>query len=586
MTMQLIRLKLQVTWNTMRGQTAILVLSILGVLYGLFWLALAAVGIGVAGAAGYGLQVAQIAVVGGAVLTVGWILVPVLFSSMDNTLDPRRLAPFVSPSRKLAFAMVVATGAGIAGIVTTLVALMPAIGMATAAHFAAAAVAVVSALLGMFCCFTWARVVSTWIGVRLTATSGRRDIMTVISTVLFIGVMASAGVWMPMIIEDVTSSSAAAISTIAGWTPFGAPWAIARWAYEGQWLLAAAALAITVAWGALGLWLWQKVLGPAMRGSANPVPAAVDTAIAEGRNLVDPAKGAPDAAEAITSPSMMRWLPGVERWQSFGMSPAASAIAQRTFVYWIKDPRLSTQLLACLIMPILAVVMTRIPMRFEHDASDPASAAAATASMSIMGWVLVGLCPLMMGMVVGALAQYDSTALWVEVAAGVRGRDDRSGRVMGSLPAVAVSLVLALGIYLAFARPGVKMGALLAVLCVLLFCASLAAALVLGSRWVYPVQPPGTSPMSTKGTGQFMATMVLQMGGWLAAAILMIPALGPLLWMYFAPPGGTIWAFPVASVWAIVWGVLLVVFAVRIGGRWWDRYSVQILTKIRAWPGH
>ena len=95
------------------------------------------------------------------------------------------------------------------------------------------------------------------------------------------------------------------------------------------------------------------------------------------------------------------------------------------------------------------------------------------------------------------------------------------------------------------------------------------------------MQPPGTSPLATKGTGSFLMTMLLQLVGFAGTAVLQIPSyvLLVLASFDFVPD----W---VAYAVALAWSVLVLEVAVRVGGRVWDRYSVAALTSIRTWPGH
>ena len=60
---------------------------------------------------------------------------------------------------------------------------------------------------------------------------------------------------------------------------------------------------------------------------------------------------------------------------------------------------------------------------------------------------------------------------------------------------------------------------------VVLFAGAAATTLVVNARWVYPVQPPGTSPLATKGTGSFLMTMLLQLVGFAGTAVLADPVL-------------------------------------------------------------
>ena len=59
---------------------------------------------------------------------------------------------------------------------------------------------------------------------------------------------------------------------------------------------------------------------------------------------------------------------------------------------------------------------------------------------------------------------------------------------------------------------------------VVLFSGATATTLVVNARWVYPVQPPGVSPMAAKGTGSFLMTMLLQLIGFAGVAVLQLPS--------------------------------------------------------------
>ena len=116
---------------------------------------------------------------------------------------------------------------------------------------------------------------------------------------------------------------------------------------------------------------------------------------------------------------------------------------------------------------------------------------------------------------------------------------------------------------------------------VVLFAGAAGTTLVVNARWVYPVQPPGTSPLATKGTGSFLMTMLLQLVGFAGTAVLQIPSyvLLALASFGFVPD----W---VAYVVGIACSIIVLEAAVRIGGRVWDLYAVAALTSIRSWPGH
>lgn len=176
---------------------------------------------------------------------------------------------------------------------------------------------------------------------------------------------------------------------------------------------------------------------------------------------------------------------------------------------------------------------------------------------------------------------WDSTANWLSITAGIRGRDERLGRLVGALPS-AISLFAVVMALLAFAA-GIQGRSLiyLAVTTVLLFCATAGAGQILHARWLYPVPPPGTNPISTKSTGSFTATMLVQFAQWLAALVASLPASVVLLLGFFGILPDWI-GYIVAPVWSLV----CLVVGVIVGGRMWDRHAVTLLQQIKAWPGH
>lgn len=564
---QLIRLKARMTWNTLSRQTMVLILGILGILYGLSIVAMAAVGVVAAAVGGEGELVGAALVIGGALLVGGWWIVPVLFASLDNTLDPRRFAPYIGPSPRLGLALVSATGIGVGGLFTLLVSFLPALAWFGSGRPGPGLAALVVIPLALAMAFTWSRAISTWLGVRLSATSKRRDLTTVVATVAFIAVLAPAGLWIQALTQGLDRAALHHAADIAAWTPLGAPWGLVRSFADGAWWTGLAQLLVSLATLALGWWLWMRVLPSAMSGTASRLSPAVDEALAEGRVLVDPTKDPAQRHQTSTAHDAHPALAGVERWQRLGLSPQAASLAQRTLLYWVRDPRLSTSLLSALIFPVMAIIFTRMP---SDDGTD----------MSWMGTFMLVFMALMLGSVTGTLQQYDSTALWVLVASGIRGRDDRLGRLAGTLPLVLVLMGGATVLYMLVSGHRQTLGVLLVAVFVAYGCAT-AVSLVVGARWVFPVQPPGTSPLATKGTGQFMATTLIQSAELLGGLVLAAPAGGLLAASVWGPVPEWL-SLPVVLVWCVgaLWG------AVMLGGRTWDAHAVDVLTTIRSWPGH
>lgn len=561
MVRQLIALKAKMTWNTFTRQTWVLVMVVLGLVYALGMVA--SLTVAVVGSILWGDAEVPLAVLtlGGAGLVLAWWVVPAVFSGMDNTLDPERFAPYVDPSPRFASGLVAATGVGVAGILSTLLSLLPALGWAVAGNPAAALAALLVAPLALATAFTWARALSTWIGTRLRATSARRDMSAAVSSTLFILVLAPAGLWIQWLVRDFSPDAVVRSARIGAWTPFGAAFGVPAAIAEGDWLTAAARLALAVLTLAVGFRLWLRVLADAMTGVADPVSESARDAIAEGRRLIDPSKEGAHEAHARAAHD---YLPRVQWWQMMGLSGPTASMAARTARYWVRDARLVVSLTSPMLFIILAVMWDRM--------------AGMPGGLSIF-WLY--FMPIVQGTVIGSLAQYDSTSLWISVSSAITGRQERAGRLVGSLPISAGLMVAGVLAYALLTGRGPGDTANLVAMAIALLMCSAALALVVGSVWVYPVQPPGTSPMSTRGTGHMMATILIQSAALLGALLVGLP----VIISTSLSQAGVIaaWAGPLVSV---PWALIIAVGGVWVAGRLWDANDVAILTKIRSWPGH
>ena len=219
-----------------------------------------------------------------------------------------------------------------------------------------------------------------------------------------------------------------------------------------------------------------------------------------------------------------------------------------------------------LLFPVIAIFMGRLVAEGQ--------------SFAFSAGIFLYMVPITTGLTTGALMQYDSTGAWIVMSSGMSGREERRGRLVGSL-IVLVPQVIGYLIHDAVSGASTSDFVFHQVMGVVLFAGAAATTLVVNARWVYPVQPPGTSPLATKGTGSFLMTMLLQLVGFAGTAVLQIPSYVLLVLASFGFVPN--W---VAYVVSLAWSVLVLEAAVRIGGRVWDRYAVAALTSIRSWPGH
>lgn len=560
---QLIRLKLQIIWNTIRRQVAVLVLSILGALYiasvaGSIYVALAFLA-----RSDSAPEAAPLFAFAGPLVAASWFVFPILFASMDNSVDPARLAPYVGPSKRLAAALAAASAVGPGGLISALILLLPAWFALWRAHWLEVLGYLIGAVATLAIAVLWARAVGTWFAVRLN-TSGKKDLVTLIGVTAFMVIVTPMGYWLSVLSRNFSLVAFSAGVDISLWTPFGAPFGVVTSLTEGAWAAAAIRAVISLVVGYLGWRAWLSVLRPVMSGYRGDINADAQRAIDEGRHLIDETVEVTERTQRVAQ-SSSAGLRSVDWFTRVGLGPRSASLAARTLRYWFVDPRLNMNLVLAIVFPILAILIGRI------DFGD---------QTVVFTGIFLYLVPITTGMATGSLMQYDSTGAWIVISSGMSGREERRGRLIGSLPALLPQF---LGYLIHDAAVGASAQQFIyhQVMGVVFFAGAAATTLVINARWVYPVQPPGTSPLATKGTGSFLMTMLLQLVGFTGTALLQVPSyvLLALAAFGFVPQ----W---VAFVVAIAWSVLVLEAGVRVGGRVWDRYAVAALTTIRSWPGH
>ena len=542
---QLIRMKLRIMWNTVRSQTAVLIFSIIGILYGLGFTGFAYFGI--AKIATMTFQAPWVFVMlPGPVIFMGWIICPVIMASMDNSLEPRRLSPFVAPTHQLARALIAASCVGIGAIFSGLFIILPAWFYLFRGQWAMAAGSLIAGVLTLLTAIVWAKAITTWAGNQIQKDSTRKNLAGFIGTMVFISVFAPMGIWFQLIAEHFSYDTVLAALPVVYTTPFGSFFGLVASLSESDYLMAGIRFVIA---------------------AVTAVSAQAQQAIKEGRYHVDEERASKER-EQQRQDSRALGLKYVQRWEALGFSPQSASMATKTAYYWLHDSRLSTSLVSSIFFPFMAVLMSFL-MDNESRSEVPFS----------FNFFLY-LAPLLIGTTIGATMQYDSTAAWIPIASGVRGAQDRLGRLLGSLVLITPVILIADSIASTILGNSLADTAWVFGLCILLLAASSSTAMIIGSRWVYQVQQPGTSPLSTRGTGSGMVAM------WAISAATLGGLLGALpgwLALYFAA-GHTI-AFIGAFVFSLVWSACLLTIAVKWGGKLWDRYKVEMLNKMQSWPG-
>ena len=260
-------------------------------------------------------------------------------------------------------------------------------------------------------------------------------------------------------------------------------------------------------------------------------------------------------------------------------SPAA-AVAARCLRYWRADPRYLVQAISLVVMPVLLAVMIALGRTSVVDAGETASLAPGRAPAVLLA--APALAALLCGWGLHNDLAFDSTALWTQVSASVRGRDDRLGRIVAAAlwqtPVIAV-LALVGGAWTGLWHALPAVGGLSAAIygCALAW-SSLTSALL-----PYEANAPGDSPMKSRTSGTAFLAALVQMVGMGVICLAAAPVVAGFTAAALA--GAWDWGWPLLAGGAL-WGAGAAWAGVVVGGRLLDSRGVRILTAIRSWPGH
>jgi ABC-2 type transport system permease protein len=519
MVAHLLRLRLIVLGNTLKRSTGQLVAVIIGGVYGLGMLGLAVAGLIALSFAP--IEIARtVVILAGSATILGWIVLPLMVSGIDQTLEPAKLATFPIPINQLVVGLTVAGVAGIPGIITLLAALAT-VGTWWRNPLAAVA-AVLCAVVAVLICVVGSRMV-TAISAGL---SSRRRFRELTGILIFIPL-----VLLGPIISSVTSGLRNGADALPGfaealsWTPLGAIWAVPSELAEGNPGAAALKFAIGIFTLALVTLVWRHSLGIALTAPAHSSARRVGRG---GLGL-------------------------------FGLFPGTptGAVAARALSYWFRDPRYARSLIVVPLIPVLLFLNSR-----NADSLGVLNAA---------GPILA----LLLSLSIFTDISYDSTAFATHLSTGVRGVADRAGRVLAlgtfALPLVIVFTVAAAGISSAWQNLPALLGLTLGVL-----LTGFGLSSVSSSRIVIPVPAPGDSPFKSPAGAGF-TTALTTFATWGILIGLVIPEL--VLAIVSFVTGLAVFGWLTLAVGVVLGSVLLVV-GIRIGGTQVDRRGPELLASL------
>ena len=215
MVAHLLKLKLLLLRNSLRRSTWQLVGVVLGGLYGLGLLGLIVAGLIVLGTLDLDLM-RTVAVLGGSAAVLGWLVIPLVASGVDMTLDPARFVTFAVPMRQLMAGLALGGVIGIPGIVT-LVAFLT-LALTWIRYPAAAVAAIVCALCAVLLCIVGSRLITT----AGTALSSSRRFKDLSSTVAIIPLILLGPIFAGITAGFQNSPEfAGELADILAWTPLG-----------------------------------------------------------------------------------------------------------------------------------------------------------------------------------------------------------------------------------------------------------------------------------------------------------------------------------------------------------------------------
>lgn len=520
MVATLVKLRFLLLANALRKSPWQLVAVILGGLYGLGLLVGAVIVLFVLSFGDIGFA-RTVTVIAGAALIIGWTILPVLTSGIDQTVDPGRLATFPIPLNTLLLSLTISGVLGVPGLVTLVAAL------ATAGTWwkypLAAIAAVVCALIGVLTCVMGSRMLvalSSRIGAGRRAREAKGILIFV--PLLLLGPII---LWLTQLLKDATDLLPR-IANIVSLTPFGAIWAVPGDIAAGNPARAGLEFLIGIATLAAFLALWRWGLARALE--------------------------TPDHSAQAKASSR-----GIGMFGVFAGTPAG-AVAARALTYWIRDPRYAQSLITVPLVPVLIFVYAG-----SNGNLAPLNAVAP-------------IIAVLLSMSIYTDISYDNTAFALHLQTGVSGRADRVGRVLAlAVFAVPTCLVLAIASVWVSNTWAILPGLLGITIGILL--TGFGVSSMVSGRFVFMVPAPGESPFTSKPGGG-ISLMLSTFATWSVVGILILPELVLAIVGFALDIALLGWLSLVVG---IALGSTLMAIGVSRGGKILDRRGPELLAQLQ-----
>lgn len=425
------------------------------------------------------------------VLLLGWIVVPVFVTGLDDTLDPGRFASLGVSIRRLMPGLTVSAFLTVPAIFFAIVLTMFASSWSPNGG-AVVTIALLGVPLTLATFVLSARLAVGW-SARLLQSRRSREITFIVILVGALALVPAAYAVVADGLDSILQYEVRLALEQLPRTPLAAPLGAAEAAARGDWLGCAWRMGMSAVWVAL-LWAaWRAnvaytLIHPVFRGG-----------------------GARPHGDAILAAARRRELRDIRP-----NSRPRTAVASRALRYWFTDPRYLSGLVSVCVFPVLFFLLMN-------------------PTLGSPTWLLAIVPALVAGTVGWGRhndVAYDSTALWLDVTAGRWGRAIMGGRIQATLTwAVPLVLVAALASIAVSGRVDLAPGIVGAALGVL--GTSLGVSAVTAVALPYRAPAPGENPFASEvgsiGAGLF-AQFVSSIVAWAVAVPVTLPLVAAVMW--------------------------------------------------------